>query len=185
MSIWIDSKTKKLCSFTLATRSRSAIASSVKRIAKFCSNVSSCRICSKISAAAVIITARKQNARFESFYVRKKFAISMNYKLIDFTEKSSSIRKRDRESNSETFVIVSSLKRSNRRSIRFFLLFFIFKNRNSRAIFASESTDDANLLTNSKRLQRMSNLFTKLSKLFDVHARATKKKKKNDKENDE
>ncbi len=185
MSIWIDPETKKLCSPTPATRSRSAAASPVKRVAEFCPSVSSCRICSKAPAAAVTITAREQDARFGSFYVRKKFAISMNYKLIDFTEESSSTRKRDRESDSETSVIVPSLKRSNRRSIRSSLLSFIFKDRNPRAISASESTDDADLLTNSERLQRMSNLFTELGKLFGAHARATEKKKENDKENDE
>jgi hypothetical protein len=109
----------------------------------------------------------------------------MNYKLIDFTEESSSTRKRDRESDSETSVIVPPLKRSNRRSIRSSLLSSISKDRNPRAISASESTDDADLLTNSERLQRMSNLFTELGKLFGAHARATEKKKENDKENDE
>jgi hypothetical protein len=95
---------------------------------------------------------------------------------------SSSNRKRIRES--KTKFVLSIIKRQTRRRDFFFSSSFSSKARKSRSTMNQKLEYDRDLFTNSKKLRKISNLFTKLRKLFSFHARATKKKLKR-KQNDE
>ncbi len=120
----------------------------------------------------------------------KNFCTSCHYNFEDdrcnfrfkFEVDSSNNRKRIRES--ETKFVLSIIKRQIRRRNLFFSFFFFSKVRKSRSIVNQKLEYDRDLFTNSKKLRKINNLFTKLRKLFSFHARATKKKLKR-KQNDE
>jgi hypothetical protein len=114
----------------------------------------------------------------------KDFCTSCHYNFEDdrcsfrskFEVDSSSSRKRIDES--KTKFVLSIIKRQTRRR-NFFLSSFSFsKARKSRLIVNQKLEYDRNLFTDSKKLRKISSLFTKLRKLFSSHVRATKKKLK-------
>jgi hypothetical protein len=120
----------------------------------------------------------------------KNFCTSCHYNFEDdrcnfrfkFEIDSSSSRKRIRES--ETKFVLSIIKRQTRRKDLFFFFFSSSKARKSRSTMNQKLEYDRDFFTNSKRLRKISSLFTKLRKLFNFHVRATKKKLKR-KQNDE
>jgi hypothetical protein len=89
---------------------------------------------------------------------------------------SSSNRKRVRES--KTKFVFSIIKRQIRCKDFFLSSFSFLKARKSRLIVNQKLEYDWDFFTNSKKLRKISSLITKLKKLFNFHARATKTKLK-------
>jgi hypothetical protein len=120
----------------------------------------------------------------------KSFCTSCHYNFEDdrcsfrfkFEVDSSSNRKRVRESKTKFVLLIT--KRQTRRKDFFLSFSFFSKARKSRSIVNQKLEYDRDLFTNSKKLRKISNLFTKLRLLFSSYARATKKKLKR-KQNDE
>ncbi len=142
----------------------------------------SCQDCatnSRIFANCVTMTFFFNNFCTSCHYNFENDRCSFRFKLeID----SSSSRKRFRESKTKFVLLL--IKRQTRRKNLSLSSFSFSKVRKSRSIVNQKFEYDRNLFTNSKKLRKISNLFTKLRKLFSFHARATKKKLKR-KQNDE
>ncbi len=138
----------------------------------------SCQDCaanSKIFANCVAMTILFNNFCTSCHYNFENDRCNFRFKLeVD----SSSSRKRIREL--KTKFVLSIIKRQTRRKdfSFFFSSFFFSKARKSRSTMNQKLEYDRNLFTNSKKLRKISSLFTKLRKLFNFHVRTTEKKLK-------